>query len=468
MRKRTLLLTAALLASGLTSPALAAPATAATAKYADDFNGDGYRDLVLGDRIATVDGKAQAGAVVVVWGTAHGLDPAKRSVITQNTPYIAGTAETDDFFGAKVTAADMNKDGYGDVVVTAPGEHDGAYRGTFTILWGSKSGLRNGTSFRSPGCKGCDFAKDVAVGDFDADGRQDVVAITDDYVYVVRGPFTPSGSHGPATNLDPVDGEDIKPDLVVSGLVTKDGTADFAVLGYDSDTRTNRVWFYRGRSGGPARPPRKIGLPRSSDTVGVSATIADFDKDGYGDIAIGVPRSGTGGAVHVLKGTSAGPATTATSFTQATAGVPGTPEFGDTFGYDVSAADTNGDGYPDLAVGIPGETVGSGVGHDGAVTVLRGGKGGLTGRNSRQYDVGTSGVAGDPAEEGDAWFGSSVLLRDFNRDGRAELVTAADEIGRLHLLPGTASGPTGTGSILLTPQSLGLGARPYFGAALED
>jgi hypothetical protein len=47
-----------------------------------------------------VGGKKQAGAVVVVWGTAHGPDFAKRSVITQNTPYIAGTAETNDFFPA--------------------------------------------------------------------------------------------------------------------------------------------------------------------------------------------------------------------------------------------------------------------------------------------------------------------------------------------------------------------------------
>ncbi|MFF5023931.1 FG-GAP-like repeat-containing protein [Streptomyces collinus] len=459
---------AALIVGGLTPLAPAAPASAATAKYADDFNGDGYRDLALGDRTAAVAGKKEAGAVVVVWGTAHGPDPAKRSVITQNTPYVAGTAETKDFFGAKITAADMNRDGYGDLVVTAPGEDDGSHHGTFTILWGSESGLKEGTAYRSPGCTSCGFAKDVAVGDFTADGKPDVVAITDEYVYVLRGPFTKSGSHGPATNLDPIDGEDIKPDLVVSGKVTRDGTADFAVLGYDSDTRTNRAWFYRGGSGGPAKPARKIGLLGDSGLVDASATIADFDKDGYGDLTVGFARTGKGGAIRVFKGTSRGPSTTGTSFTQATAGVPGTPESADYFGYDVSAADTNGDGYPDLAVGVPGEVIGDNMFRAGAVTVLRGGRSGLTGKNAHQYDTGTAGVAGDPADENDGWFGASVQLGDLNRDGKAELVVAAREIGRLHLLPGTASGPTGTGSVLFTPESLGLGSRPSFGASLPD
>lgn len=60
-----------------------------------------------------------------------------------------------------------------------------------------------------------------------------------------------------------------------------------------------------------------------------------------------------------------------------------------------------------------------------------------------------------------------MLLRDHNRDGRAELLATAPEIGRLHFFPG-ASGPTGTGSATLTLSGLGLGARGYFGAVLAD
>ncbi|MFD3927161.1 FG-GAP and VCBS repeat-containing protein [Streptomyces sp. NPDC058614] len=468
MSTRTRLLSAtALLASGLTPLALAAPAGAAAAKYADDFNGDGYRDLALGDRSATAGGKKQAGAVVVVWGTATGLDTAKRTVVTQNSPGIEGAAETNDFFGTKVTTADLNKDGYADVVATAPGEDAGSRHGMFTVLWGSKSGLTKGSSYIAPGGQDDGFAKDVAIGDFNGDGRIDVVSIGGEYIWYLRGPFTKSGSRGTATNLDPIDGEDINPELVVSGKVTKDGTADFAVIGYDVSTGTNRVWFYRGSASGPVKPPKKYGLPASSELVGASAVIADFDKNGYGDLAVGVSRSGKGGAVHIRKGTSTGFSSTVKSISQNTAGVPGVRESNDYFGYDISAGDTNHDGYPDLAVGAPMETLGNEFWRAGAVTVLRGGTSGLTGKNSRQYDYNTAGFQ-RPTDESDSWFGASVILRDYNRDGRAELVAAAPEIGRLHLFPGTASGPTGTGSTTLTVKDLGLGARPHFGAALAD
>lgn len=458
------LLATALLAATLTPVALGSPATAAPAKHVDDFNGDGHRDLLLGDELAPVAGKQEAGAVVVIWGSATGLNPAKRSVITQNSPGIAGAAEAKDRFGAKVTSADLNKDGYADVVATSPGERHADRNGTLTVLWGSKSGLTKGSTYASPGSKERPFGLDVALGDFNADGHLDVVSVDGDFVWFLRGPFTKSGGRGKATNLDPWHGEDIDAEMVVAGKVTKDGTADFALIGWDRGV--NRVWFYRGGKNGPAKPWKRT-LPASADLVGSSAVIADFDRNGYGDLAVGVSRSGKGGAVHVLPGTSTGPAGRLVSLTQNTPGVPGSREDNDYFGYDISAADTNGDGYPDLAVGAPTEEIADNFWDVGSITVLRGGSTGLTGRNSRQYDYTTPGLTG-AVSTNSAWLGSSVLLRDYNRDGRAELLATANEVGRLHLFPGTSAGPTGTGSRTLTAAQLGLGARAFFGAELTD
>ncbi|GGN75393.1 hypothetical protein GCM10011579_055440 [Streptomyces albiflavescens] len=72
MRTRTSVTLAALLTAGLTPLTLSTPASAAPAKYADDFNGDGYGDLVVGAPDATVSGKTGAGAVVVLYGSASG------------------------------------------------------------------------------------------------------------------------------------------------------------------------------------------------------------------------------------------------------------------------------------------------------------------------------------------------------------------------------------------------------------
>ncbi|MEU9657735.1 FG-GAP and VCBS repeat-containing protein [Streptomyces chartreusis] len=49
------------------------------------------------------------------------------------------------------------------------------------------------------------------------------------------------------------------------------------------------------------------------------------------------------------------------TISQNTTGAPGTAEAGDSFGYDTAFADFNGDGYDDIAVGASGEDVGSDV-----------------------------------------------------------------------------------------------------------
>jgi hypothetical protein len=448
MRIRVTTAVAALLATGLAPLATTTLAAAAAAKYLDDFNGDGYRDLAIGNRGATIGEVKQAGAVAVVYGSARGLDFARRTVVSQNSPGIPGAAEAYDHFGADLVTRDMNNDGYADAVAATPGEDAGDYTGTITILWGSASGLTSGSAHHNPKHKNEGFAKDIAVGDFNADGRHDLVSVDDDHIWYLRGPFTKSGSHGAATNFDPIDGENISPNLVVAGKVT----ADFAVLGYDWDSDSNRVWFYKDGSSGPVKT-KKVSLPPGTSLTDAGVTIADFDKNGYGDLTLGSPRAGGSaqGAVYILPGTSTGPSGSARTITQSTSGVPGGREAWDNFGSDVSAADTNGDGYLDLAIGVQGEVIGDSYFSSGGLTVLRGGPSGITGTGARWYDAGTSGIAGETTEDG--WLGASVHLRDYNRDNRTELVASAPEAGRAYVLPGTSAGPTETGSVMLTHTS---------------
>lgn len=90
---------------------------------------------------------------------------------------------------------------------------------------------------------------------------------------------------------------------------------------------------------------------------------------------------GAGGVV-VLPGSSHGPSPRARMLTQASDHVPGTPQQGFRFGAAFASADFNGDGFADLAVGAPADDVQDEEEHAGSVTVLLGSFSGLTGTGS--------------------------------------------------------------------------------------
>ncbi|GMA88348.1 hypothetical protein GCM10025868_35980 [Angustibacter aerolatus] len=88
-----------------------------------------------------------------------------------------------------------------------------------------------------------------------------------------------------------------------------------------------------------------------------------------------------GAIVTALGRTGSGVAAGGRLVSQASTGVVGTPEAGDGFGSALAAGDFDGDGRRDLAVGVPGEDIGSGAGYvtdAGSVQVLRGTTSGTT------------------------------------------------------------------------------------------
>jgi len=167
-----------------------------------------------------------------------------------------------------------------------------------------------------------------------------------------------------------------------------------------------------------------LGLPASDQSGGIGRALAsgDFDGDGFADLALGVPQEsldvdGDGydeagvGAVAIVYGSRSGLDTGRTQvFTQASPGVPSDPSQGEGFGGSLAAADFNGDGRADLAIGSYGDQ--DDRRWAGSVTVLRGGAQGLSGADA-QYVV----------NDVDAYqFGLRLAAGDVDGDGVADLV----------------------------------------------
>jgi hypothetical protein len=189
----------------------------------------------------------------------------------------------------------------------------------------------------------------------------------------------------------------------------------------------------------------------------LAATSADFNGDGRGDVAVGVPNEDVGtvdraGAVNVLYGTDTGLSATGNQFwNQESAGVIGGAEAGDQFGFALAAGDFNGDGRDDLAVGVPGEDVGTLI-SAGAVNVLYGTATGLSATGNQRWHQNSADVL-DFAGAGDQ-FGFALAAGDFNGNGRDDLAVGVprefdgefDDVGAVSVLYGTATGLSATGN----------------------
>ena len=155
-----------------------------------------------------------------------------------------------------------------------------------------------------------------------------------------------------------------------------------------------------------------------------AAVRGDFNGDGYFDLVVGIIREDVSGqsdagSVQIIYGSPNGLVENDSSFWhQDQDGVNNAANADDHFGAAICAGDFDGDGFDDLAIGVPDEDI-SGQADAGAVHVLYGSSEGIRSSGDQFWHQDSSGV-NDLAEAGDR-FGAALAAGDFNGDGRDDL-----------------------------------------------
>ena len=198
----------------------------------------------------------------------------------------------------------------------------------------------------------------------------------------------------------------------------------------------------------PSAETPRAGLT-ASYTNGEMA-IADFDGDGNDDIVIGNPTKNGGfgcpskGEIQIWynQGSLWYNVAPDASWNRDTAAVEGSSSCWDWFGASLAAGDFNGDGYDDLAVGVPGDDPDET--NSGSIHVFYGSSTGLSTANDVIYDqddlAGTTGAS--------EYFGEFLTSADFNCDGDDDLAIGVPHEG------GTAT--TGGAVVVVYGGSTGL------------
>ncbi len=414
-------------------PAQARPGRAeASSGPEPDFDGDGYADLAIGVPREGVAG-IRGGAVHVLYGSAGGLQAGNDQIWTQDSPDIPDQMEGGDNFGWSLATGDFDGDGFSDLAVGARYEAVGEVRasGSVTIIRGSRDGLTaDASQLWHQGVKGIldrpepwdQYGWSLVAGDLDGDGFDDLVV----------------GVH--------------YEDLPCGAALCQNAGAVNILYGTQDGLRAKRNELWSQATDGIPETPGE------NDRFGWSLAVADFDQDGFEDLAVGAPYEDylhhRDGLVHVIRGSAGGLTSAGTQlWSQGSPGIPDEPYLREQFGQSLAAGDLDGDGFGDLVVGVWFQDKCT-ICNEGVVHTIYGSGQGLTAAGTQLWSQDSRGIL-DQRDVGDQ-FGQSLAVDDLDGDGFDDLVVGVpwedftayvhEDQGAVNVIYGTADGLRAAGN----------------------
>ena len=324
---------------------------------AGDVNADGYDDLIVG----AYGYSSNTGRAYVFHGSSSGISSTAAATLTGSS--------ASSFFGAAVRGVgDVNNDGYGDVAVGAYGLSEA------TVYFGSSAGITTtGAVTLSGSSSSTGFGVGVGAADVNGDGYSDV--LVGEYKYTTNYGRL-SVYHGSAA-FDSTADTQIGGGVASyfgwavdgAGDVDDDGYEDVVVGAYYFSSYKGRAYVFHGSSSGLSTSPTTT-LAGGSSNYYLGFDVAgagDVNADGYSDIIVGMyGYSSSTGRAHIYHGSSTGVDTTVDLNLT---GVTAAAEYG--FAVD-GGFDVDNDGYSDVIVGERKQG-----GNVGAAYVYRGSASGI-------------------------------------------------------------------------------------------